>query len=339
MNSKMIKLVAACALSVLAFPLIAADTMPRSEWHALVGDCAQNPQTLKQTIGKLSAEDQLAFVGEVNEAIGNMPGSDEAKGAAFYAANRAAVSGASKDNLAAVLAEVFATVPPEYLTEINERFATDLFSRTANPARVFTDQEFVQLATNTMAVINERCQKSENASVRETFAILMFLRASGGTPSDLAQTLVSQMPDAQARETAMNEWIKPAMGDGQEQSYDNMLSAAQAGEEPDHAAVTALTGGNQVGDALLGDLAAATDSPSDASTMGGGAFRAPGVPGAADQQSDIGLSRVPRAYVSGKDGVGGDSEGTNAGQGNPYYTHSRGSEKGTESEPTTYSGQ
>lgn len=332
MKCTITKLAAMCALAFTAFPLVAADPMPRSEWHSLVGDCAQNPQTLKQTIGKLSAADQLAFLGEVNAAIEKMPGSDEAKGAAFLAANRAAVTGASRDNLAAVLAEVFATVPPEYLTEINERFASDLFSRTANPARVFTDQEFIQLATNTMAVVNERCQKAENSSVRETFAILMFLRASGGTPADLAQTLVSQLPDAQVRETALNEWIKPAMGDGQEQSYDAMLGASQAGEEPDHAVVAALAGGVQVGDALLGDLAASGDAPVTAASMGAGAFRAPGVPGAVQPMPDIGLLRVPRAYVSSKDGVGGSSEGSNAGEDNPYYTHRRGSSHGSDGE-------
>ncbi len=330
------KIVAACALTLLAMPAVAADTMPRSEWHALVGDCAQNPQTLKETIGKLSAEDQLAFVGEVNAALAKMPGSDEAKAAAFYAANRAAVSGASKDNLAQVLAEVYATVPTECLTEINERFAKELFSRTANPSRVFTDQEFAQLATNTMAVVNERCQKAENSSVRETFAILMFLRASGGTPADLAQTLVSQLPDAQARETALNEWIKPAMGDGQEQSYDPMLGAAQAGEEPDHVIVAQqLAGGPQIGEALLGDLHAASDSPSSADTIGAGAFMAPGIVGSAQQMSDIGLNRIPRAYVGSESAVGGTADGPNEGS-NPYYTRNRGSKA---EEPYVYNRQ
>ena len=318
------KIMVACALALLAMPALAADTMPRSEWHAMVGDCAQNPQTLKETIGKLSAEDQVAFVGEVNAALSKMPGSDEAKAAAFYAANRAAVSGASKDNLAQVLAEVYATVPPEYLTEINERFAKELFSRTANPSRVFTDQEFAKLSTDTMAVVNERCQKAENSSVRETFAILMFLRASGGTPADLAQTLVSQLPDAQARETALNEWIKPAMGDGQEQTYDPMLGAAQAGEEPDHLVVSQqITGGQQVGEALLGDLHAASDSPASADTMGAGSFMSPGIPGAAQQMSGIGLDRVPRAYINSATAVGGTADGPNQGE-NPYYSTKRG---------------
>ncbi len=344
MKCNIMKVLAACALSLAALPVAAE--MPRSEWHALVGDCAQNPQTLKQTIAQLSAEDQVAFVNEVNEAISKMPGSDESKAAAFYAANRAAVSGASKNNLANVLAEVFATVPPEYLTEINERFATDLFSRNANPSRVFTDQEFTKLATSTMAVINERCQKAENSSVRETFAALMFIRASGGTPADLAQTLVSQFPEAQVRETALNEWIKPALGDGQEQTYDPLLGAAQAGEEPDHAVVTQIAGGVQVADALLADLAASTDSPSSALSLAAGAFQAPGgVAGAASTYSPgIGLDRVPRAYVQSKTAIGGTADGPNSdgdgGDENPYYTRKRGGDRTPGSEEgRTYSNQ
>jgi len=340
MNVKTVKAIAVCVLSLAALPLVAAD-MPRSEWQALVGDCAQNPQTLKQTIAKLSAEDQVAFVNEVNGAISKMPGSDESRAAAFYAANRAAVSGASKDNLANVLAEVFATVPPEYLTEINERFATDLFSRTANPARVFSDEEFTKLATSTMAVINERCQKAENSGVRETFAALMFIRASGGTPADLAQTLVSQFPDAQVRETALNDWIKPALGDGQEQSYDPMLAAAQAGEEPDHAVVAQINSGIQGGDALLANLADATDVSSSALSMAAGAFNPPGVAGSsATYAPGIGLDRVPRAYIQSSVALGGTSEGPNSEVGggsgsggggsseNPYYSKNRGSASG-----------
>ena len=134
------KIIAMVALVGLAWAVGAAN-MPRSEWHAKVGECAQNPTLLKQTIAQLSDEDQV-FLAEVNEAISSMPGSDEVKAAAFLDANRAAVSGASPENRTAVLAEVFATVPPEYLTVINESFASDLFNRNANPSKTFSDEEY-----------------------------------------------------------------------------------------------------------------------------------------------------------------------------------------------------
>ena len=282
------------ALASAALTVWAAE-MPRSEWHAKVGDCAQDPALLKQTIGQLSASDQTAFLAEVNDAISKMPGSDEVKAAKFLDANRAAVSGASKENRSAVLAEVFATVPPEYLTVINESFASDLFNRNANPSRPFTDQEFTDLATNTMAVIVARCATAENSAVRDTFAALMFERASGGSPSDLRDALVATLP-AESQETAKSEWIPAAMGEGREKTYDPMLGVSEAGEEPNHAAVLQLTG-PQIGQALLADLQA--EGTGASSGLAAGAFVAPSIVGATDVNDpvDSGLSRIPRAAV------------------------------------------
>lgn len=338
---------AMCVLALAVSPLVAADAMPRSEWHNLVSECAQNSQTLRETMAKVSPADQAALLAEVNEAIAKMPGNDEVKGAMFYAANSAAVKSAAQGNLAAILAEVFATVPPEFLTDINERFAKEIFNRTGNPNRTFSDAEFEALAKNTMNAINARCEKEENAGVRETFAVLMFLRASNGTPANLTETLVATMPDAKNREMATNEWIKPAMGDGQEQTYDPMLGVAQAGEEPDHAVVTSLTGSSDAMVGILADLAAeGSPMATSAAKMGAGAFLAPTVAGAApDSQPDIGLNRVPRGYISSKTAVGGNAEGTAAdnGEGNPYYSNKRGSTSGSEGgytpEPGPYAGQ
>lgn len=338
---------AMCVLALAVSPLVAADAMPRSEWHNLVSECAQNSQTLRETMAKVSPADQAALLAEVNEAIAKMPGSDEVKGAMFYAANSAAVKSAASGNLATVLAEVFATVPPEFLTDINERFAKEIFNRTANPNRTFSDAEFETLAKNTMTAINARCEKEENAGVRETFAVLMFLRASNGTPANLSDTLVATMPDAKNRELAANEWIKPAMGDGQEQSYDPMLGVAQAGEEPDHAVVTSLTGSPDAMVGMLADLAAeGSPMATSAAKMGAGAFQSPTIAGAApDTEAGIGLNRVPRAYLASETAVGGNANGTAAdnGEDNPYYSKRRGSSSGSEGghtpEPGPYAGQ
>ena len=324
---KQLKMMAAvCAAAFLALPALAAEAMPRSEWHAKVSECAQNAQVLKDTIQQVAPAEQAALLAEVNEAISKMPGSDEVKAAKFYAANKAAAGSASKEALKDVLAEMFATVPPEYLTDINERFAKELFGRSS----AITDEKFVDLATNTLAVINARCEKAENSGVRETFAVLMFLRASGGSPENLAETLVATMPDAKNRELAANEWIKPAMGEGQEQTYDPMLGVAQAGEEPDHAIVTRLAGDNASMAALLADLAAesSADMKTPTANLAGGSIAASsGIAGTA--MDGIALNRVPRAYVNSKEGVGGNAEGRNDEDENPYYTHSRGSSAGS----------
>lgn len=309
------------AVFALIAGVFSAEPMPRAEWQGLVGSAAQNPQVMRATMGKLSAADQVSFLAEVNAAIAKMPGSSEVKAAAFYSANRAALAGASKANLSAVLAEVFATVPPEYLTDINERFAKDLFNRAGDTTRTYTDEQFAAVAKGAVALIAERCKDVENGDERMTFAVLMFQRASGGTPADLVQTLVAQTPNTAAH-AQMIDWAKAALGDGQIASYDPLLGNAQAGEEPNHGVVAQLVGGPQIGMAMLADLHASAETPVTASTMAGGAFSAPKIagtgPGMAETGTDISLYRVPRAYVESQQAVGGSSEGQNQGK-NPYY--------------------
>jgi len=336
-------IVAAFAVALIVSPVAGADPMPRSEWHNLVGECTQNTKALRETMAKISPEDQALFLAEVNGAIAKMPGSDEVKAATFYAANSAAVKSAAKNNLAVVLAEVFATVPPEFLTDINERFAKEIFSRDLVQSRKISDEEYLAVATNAMAVISARCEKAENPGVRETFAVCMFVRASGGSPANLKDVLIAGLPTASTRETAANEWINPALGIGQEQSYDAMLGSAGAGEEPDHAAVLTLTGANDEMVALLGDLAAENSSmQKSASNLGANADTA-AIAGTPLDRSGMGLNRVPRAYAQSETAVGGNSEGSYASQGedNPYYSKHRGTTSGSSGsvEPKPYPGQ
>lgn len=324
---KLKNMIAACAFVLCAIPFAASAELSKAEWQAKVGECASNPSEMKATIAQIPASEQAEFVANVNKAISEKPGSKESKAADFYAANKAAMSGAT--DKASVLAEVFATVPVEYLTDINERFASELFNRNANPEKSVSDSAFVDLSTNTLAVVNQRCESAEdNAASRQAFAALMFVRASGGSPEGLADLYASQMTDPQAKESA-GAWISEAMGsDGKESSYDSMLAAADAGEEPDHATVLQMTGSSEVMESLLADLQApgnqsASGSPSG---MGGGAFTTGSVAGAAvPSGGDSSESRVPRGALGNPTAVGGNSEGTNADEENPYYSRKRGS--------------
>ena len=324
---KITNMIATCALVLCTVPFAAFAELSKAEWQAKVGECASNPTAMKATISQIPASEQASFVAKVNEAIAKKPGSDEAKAADFYAVNKAAVSGATDKSR--VLAEVYATVPVEYLTDINERFAKELFSRNANPEKPIADAEFVDLSTNALAVVNQRCESAENADVRQAFAALMFVRASGGSPEGLADLYVSQMTDPNAKESA-GGWISEALGtDGKDSSYDSMLGAANAGDEPDHSIVSQMTGPSEVVEALLADLQApdnqsATGSPS---SLGGGGFSSEGsVAGSASVSEE---SRVPRGTIGSSTAVGGNSEGTNEGKENPYYTDKRGSDSGS----------
>ena len=325
---KLKKQIAAYALVLCAIPLAASAELSKAEWQAKVGECAGNPSAMKATIAQIPASDQAEFVANVNKAIADKPGSNESKAADFYAANKAAVSGATDKS--SVLAEVFATVPVEYLTDINERFASELFNRNANPEKPVSDAAFVELSTNTLAVVNQRCESAEdNVAARQTFAALMFVRASGGSPEGLTDLYASQMTDSQAKESA-GAWISEALGsDGKEASYDSMLAASDAGDEPDHAIVLQMTGPSEVMEALLADLQApGNESASGSSSgMGGGGFTTGSIAGSAVPSEDLAdgrLSRVPRGALGSSTAVGGNSEGTNEDEENPYYSRKRG---------------
>lgn len=281
--------------------------MPRSEWHALVSDCAKDAAVLEKTIVQLSAADQVAFLGEVNEAIAKMPGSNEARAAAILKANMTAIDNANTTNITAVLAEVFATVPTEYLPAVCEKFSTEVFSRSADGAQGMTDAQYAELAADNVTAVVNRVGDSDEGAVRATFAILMFTKASGGTPADLPAELAQLLP-AGYRDAAANTWIPAATGKDGAANYDEMLGVASAGEEPDSEVVFALVGympmhsmlaeiaagRKPVGSPAAGQASAFYSNPSAAmmSAYGLGAY---------DDYPDIGITRVPRTAISDED--------------------------------------
>lgn len=219
-----------------------------------ITEAIQSPDVMKETMKRLVAEDQVKFLSEVNKAIERMPASVEERTAAFLNANHAAVAGAQKGNATALLAEIFASVSPEALTVINERFASDLLNRAANPNVSFTDEQYARVALEVQKKINARTESLDNASTRSTFAMLMFLRASNGTPTNLCDRLIATLNDEDARDLARTEWIPVALGlDGREASYEPLLASADAGRRPDFAQVLVIAGPQHL-DAILADI-------------------------------------------------------------------------------------
>ena len=238
----------------LMFSLVAAvgfgAALSLAEARGKIGEAVVNPSVMTSTVKQLSAADQKSFLADCNEAVGKMPGSAESKAATYLAVNRAALKGAAKGNLSDMLAEVFATVPPESLTVVNERFAADLFNRAANPAETFTDERFVNIAQSVMTSVTNRMVKTDGAAVRDTFAILMLLRASNGTPADLASTLAAYLPE-DARKVALGEWIPEAMSE--RRNYDPMLGVADSGVMPNASVVLQIAGPQKL-EMMLSDL-------------------------------------------------------------------------------------
>lgn len=261
-----------------------AQEMSLADARSKIADVVGNTSGMGEIMKALSADNQAAYLAEVNAAIAASPASPDEKAVKFLAVNEAAMK-AQKGNLAALMAETYATVPPEALTVINERFAADLINRDADPANRMDDAKFTKVATDTMNTIQQRNAGNDNAGVRDTFAVLMFLRASNGSPADLRQTLVDNLPDAETRDLAENEWISPALkGD-----YDPILGAADAGESPDIVLVLRQSGPNMMA-AMLADLAGdPAEKKTTASALSTREF------GGLNLPEDFGLDRIPRS--------------------------------------------
>ena len=243
-----IALVAACVATVSL-----AAKMPLSDARAKIGSCIQSPSEMASTIKSLSAADQLTFLREVNEAIEKMPGSVEAKTARFLNINRAAVTSAGAGNRTKMIAEVFATVPPVALTVINERFASDLLNKDADPSRPVSDAQFKRIAENIMREVNARCASEENGAERSAFAVLMLVRASNDSIPGLADDLIATLP-ADAQNIARAEWVPSALGVNQVKDYEPILgNVDHDGKLPENRVVLRLAG-PQLLESMLGDV-------------------------------------------------------------------------------------
>jgi len=258
-------------MTVGVLPVLAQSTQEKLEANktlisladarSRIDKAIETPAVMTAIMKHLSAEDQKQFLGDVNKAISDLPASVEEKSAKFLIVNHAALKGSAKGNVTTLLAEVFATVPPEALTVINERFAIDLLSRSSDAGATYSDEQFEKIALDVMAKVNERCEEMDNAAPRSAFAILMLLRASDGSPADLADKLIDTLKTDEAKEMARNEWIPSSMGkEDRPQSYESILASADAGRRPDLEFVLVIAG-PQFGDSILHDIIGKNNDP------------------------------------------------------------------------------
>ena len=240
----------------------AASSVSLADARAQIDKAIESPDVMASLIKGLPEADQRQFLADVNKAIGELPGSVEEKTAKYLNANHAALKAAKgKGNLKALLAEVFATVSPEALTVLNERFAADLFNRAAQPGEQYTDERFTAIAVEAMQAIIERAEETSNGSTRSAFAILMFVRASNGSPADLADKLIDLLKHDDAKALARDEWIPSALGqDGREKGYEPLLASADAGRRPDFSYVLVIAGPQHL-DAILADVVGKNTDP------------------------------------------------------------------------------
>lgn len=258
---KIMTAVVAILMAGSTFALSLADARSK------ISQCIKNPDEMTEVMKQLSAEDQRAFLAEVNKAIADMPGSDAQRTAYFLNANHAALKGAAKGNLSVLVAESFATVAPYALPTISERFATDLFNRSADASKTYTDEQFTEIAKELIKTVNERMYENENGAARmngaarTTFAIAMMVRASNVDPaSDYGKALSSDLLKLipyEAHGLAVHEWLPGALGltnDEKKPDYQAILEAVDMDAAMVANSVVIHFAGPQLLESMLGDI-------------------------------------------------------------------------------------
>lgn len=269
--------------------------MSLAEASAKITSIINNPAEMSTVMKELSAEDQVAFLKRVNGAIASTKRTVDSKTELFLAVNKAALL-SRKGNIKELIAEVFATVPPAALVVINEKFAEELFNRKANAANPISDDKLKENALSAMKSVSSRTS-GRDKDVRDTFAILMFLRSSQGTPADLKDSLVATIANSQAREDAKTLWIPSAMGDGVPKTYDPMLIAAGVQDDEMPGAVNNFLnrqGPMVLAGSLMSELSATVDNSGAPTAVQNEYFLDPNK-WALPEEGVGGLNRVPRS--------------------------------------------
>ena len=239
-----------------------ADGMTIVEARKQIVAAIADPAVMTSTISQLSAEDQKQYLADVVAAVGKMPGSQEEAATAYLNVCRAALKGSQKGNLATLIAEVFATVPVEYLPVVSESLGGDMLNRATNPANTYTDDQYISIATNVMQKVNERLASEDAADVRSAFAALTFIRGSNSQSPAIVAAMTAALPES-AQKPASEEWFPAALAEGDRKSYDPMLVAASADDVSAETMTSMLlrVSMSQNRDALLADIAGGGTDP------------------------------------------------------------------------------
>ena len=248
--------------AMMAAGVALADGMTIVEARKQIVAAIADPSVMTSTISQLPAEDQRQYLADVVAAVSKMPGSQEEAGAAYLNVCRAALKGSQKGNLTTLIAEVFATVPPEYLPVISESLGADMLNRATNPSATYTDEQYLAIATNVMQKVNERVASEDAADVRSAFAALAFIRGSNSQSPEIVAAMTAALPES-AQKPASEEWFPAALAEGDRKSYDPMLVAASAEDMPAETMTRMLlrVSGAQNRNALLADISGGGNDP------------------------------------------------------------------------------
>ena len=246
----------------------------------------ENPKEMTAVMQTLSPADQKTFLAEVVAAVASMPADEADRTEKFVEIVNAGLAGSQKGNSLTLVAEVFATVPPNALAAVNESLASGLMNRATDGNVTYTDADYIEISKKVIAAVNERVANEDNAGVRSGFAALMMIRGSNSEAGSesydkIVASVVESLPES-VQNDAKNEWIPAALGQGgQEKTYDPMLAVVdgdqgkpvneegvdtaaprQASQETSSTLLALRIASAQNLDTLLADIAGANTDPS-----------------------------------------------------------------------------
>ncbi len=292
------KQILGCALGVgLAWAAVAGfaqqtEFLSRAQWLKKIGASVTDTAVLRDTLEQVAPADRVEFTQRLLKAVSRLPVNPDEKGAAFVRSAVACIAGADSETKRDVIAAVFAGVPVEYLPLVTEELAKR-FDRGYNK---LTCEQYGMIATNVLGAATARNAETDEASVRNTFVMLAFLK--GADCPNLQRDLLAMLPDDRMRGLAQ-AWIPQVLGEGK---YDAMLAAADADLLPlRHEDILRLIGHATL-DRLLADMLASLSADGETAPLsldkarvgGGGASPSTAVSGS---NLDYGINRVPRNPV------------------------------------------
>ena len=192
--------------------------------RAKITQVIEKPSQMTEVMLHLTASNQVAFLSEVVTAVSKMPGDSADRTAKLVEIVNAALAGSQKGNALALVAEVFATVPPNSLPAVNESLASGLMNRAADKNVTYTDAQYIEISKRVMEAVNNRVANEDNAGIRSAFAALMLINGSNSESPEIVSAVVESLPES-VRNDAKTEWIPAALGQGgQEKTYDPLLA-------------------------------------------------------------------------------------------------------------------
>jgi hypothetical protein len=271
-----------------AQPVSAAVTLTRSQWLKEVGKVAKDPKAIRDVMVQVSEGEKVEFTQRVLKAITRMPLNPEDKQKLLISASIECIRSTriKNDERYKTIAEIIAVVPVEFLPgvigELSLRFDPKL--------NKLTDEQFKEMADTTIKLSVERNKSTDDPTVRNTFAMLLFLKATTQPLTDtVLALLLTRLPDDASRDLAKGYIAEALKG-----NYEPLLTAGGTTVRviPPPSAV-ARVGVSQLEQLLVdvggltGSLEGRTRNYGDTSTYAGMNVFGP---------SDVGIQTVPIGY-------------------------------------------